>query len=155
MAELFQGHGKFDLSYLDNVVVFSEGCDFPIDHKNRTSERNTRLVVRPAECELAQGGVEYCDHVVGLGKRSPAKLKVGAIIDLSISRNKIQPDCFFSYLIRHRGLPFPQCFGEKLLSSLHPTVDIDNNLPKKLPETISFYNSTEFGVDIADQMARK
>ncbi|GFU78508.1 DDE_Tnp_1_7 domain-containing protein [Trichonephila clavipes] len=42
-----------------------------------------------------------------------------------------------------------------LLSSLHPTVDVGNNHPKKLPETISFYNSTKFGVDIADQMARK
>ncbi|GFX87906.1 DDE_Tnp_1_7 domain-containing protein [Trichonephila clavipes] len=42
-----------------------------------------------------------------------------------------------------------------LLSSLHPTVDIGNNYSKKLPETISFYNSTKFGVDIADQMARK
>ncbi|GFX95156.1 uncharacterized protein TNCV_4920991 [Trichonephila clavipes] len=31
MAELPQGHEKFDLSYFDNVVVFSEGWDFPID----------------------------------------------------------------------------------------------------------------------------
>ncbi|GFX42989.1 piggyBac transposable element-derived protein 4 [Trichonephila clavipes] len=35
-----------------------------------------------------------------------------------------------------------------LLSSLHPTVDIGNNHPKKLPETISFYNSTKSVVDI-------
>ncbi|GFX71364.1 hypothetical protein TNCV_2453751 [Trichonephila clavipes] len=34
-------------------------------------------------------------------------------------------------------------------------VDIDNNHPKKLPETTSFYNSTKFGVDIAVQMAQK
>ncbi|GFX75005.1 DDE_Tnp_1_7 domain-containing protein [Trichonephila clavipes] len=40
-----------------------------------------------------------------------------------------------------------------LLSFLHSTVDISNNHPKKLPETISFYNSTKFAVDIADQMA--
>ncbi|GFX90039.1 hypothetical protein TNCV_887371 [Trichonephila clavipes] len=32
MAELPQGHEKFDLLYLDNVVVFSEGWDFLIDH---------------------------------------------------------------------------------------------------------------------------
>ncbi|GFW70978.1 DDE_Tnp_1_7 domain-containing protein [Trichonephila clavipes] len=34
-------------------------------------------------------------------------------------------------------------------------VDIDNDDPIKLPETILFYNSTKFGADIADQMARK
>ncbi|GFT02532.1 hypothetical protein TNCV_1487491 [Trichonephila clavipes] len=38
-------------------------------------ERNMRLEVRPAEFELAQDGVEYCSHVVGLGKKSPAQLK--------------------------------------------------------------------------------
>ncbi|GFV72042.1 DDE_Tnp_1_7 domain-containing protein [Trichonephila clavipes] len=42
-----------------------------------------------------------------------------------------------------------------LFRSLHPTVDIDNNHPKILPETISFYNSTKFGIDIVDQIAQK
>ncbi|GFX86073.1 retrovirus-related Pol polyprotein from transposon 297 [Trichonephila clavipes] len=36
---------------------------------------HTRLAVRPVECELAQNGVEYRGHIVGLGKRSPAQLK--------------------------------------------------------------------------------
>ncbi|GFX57127.1 DDE_Tnp_1_7 domain-containing protein [Trichonephila clavipes] len=54
------------------------------------------------------------------------------------------------------GSPFfRDTMARDLLSSLHPTVDIDNNLPKMLPGTISFYNSTKFGVDIADQMVRK
>ncbi|GFW36426.1 uncharacterized protein TNCV_3713441 [Trichonephila clavipes] len=69
IPELPREYKKFDLSYLDNVVVFSEGWDFPIDHMDATLERNIRLVVRPVECELAQDGVEYRGHVVGLGKR--------------------------------------------------------------------------------------
>ncbi|GFX71369.1 retrovirus-related Pol polyprotein from transposon 297 [Trichonephila clavipes] len=40
-------------------------------------ELNTHLAVRPTEFELAQDGVEYCSHVVGLGKKSPAQLKPG------------------------------------------------------------------------------
>ncbi|GFY46305.1 hypothetical protein TNIN_62811 [Trichonephila inaurata madagascariensis] len=32
--------------------------------------------VRPEECELAQDGVEYRGHVVGLGKQSSARLKI-------------------------------------------------------------------------------
>ncbi|GFS69549.1 retrovirus-related Pol polyprotein from transposon 17.6 [Trichonephila clavipes] len=90
MDELPQGHEKFDLSYFDNVVVFSEGWDFLIDHMDGILELNTHLAVRPAEFELAQDGVEYCSHVVGLGKQSPAQLKVRAIIDFSISRYKTQ-----------------------------------------------------------------
>ncbi|GFY67974.1 uncharacterized protein TNIN_431391 [Trichonephila inaurata madagascariensis] len=75
MAELPQGHERFDLSYLDNVVAFSEGWYFPIDHMAGILARNTRLAVRPAECELAQDGVEYSGPVVGLEKRSPAQFK--------------------------------------------------------------------------------
>ena len=41
-----------------------------------------------------------------------------------------------------------------LLSSLHQNVDIRKN-PKKIPETVEFYNVTKFGVDVIDQMARR
>ena len=40
-----------------------------------------------------------------------------------------------------------------LLSTLHRTVLILDG-PKKIPESIAFYNDTKFGVDIIDQMAR-
>lgn len=41
-----------------------------------------------------------------------------------------------------------------ILSSLHRTVEISNT-EKKKPETITYYNQTKFGVDVADQMAKK
>ncbi|GFX90040.1 hypothetical protein TNCV_887381 [Trichonephila clavipes] len=40
----------------------------------------------PVECEPVQDGIEYHGHIVGLGKRSPAQLKVSSIMDFSISR---------------------------------------------------------------------
>jgi len=40
------------------------------------------------------------------------------------------------------------------LSSLHQSVSVTVNL-KKTPETIEFYNSTKYDVDVVDQMARK
>ncbi|GFY57159.1 hypothetical protein TNIN_470251 [Trichonephila inaurata madagascariensis] len=52
-----------------------EWLDFPIDHMDGILEGNTRLAVRLAKCEVAQDGVEYCGHVVGLGKQSSAQLK--------------------------------------------------------------------------------
>ncbi|GFX98769.1 uncharacterized protein TNCV_1503451 [Trichonephila clavipes] len=90
MPELPREYKKFDLSYLDNVVVFSEGWDFPIDHMNGILELNTHLTVRPAEFELAQDGIEYYGHVVGLGKQSPTQLKDRATTDFSISQYKTQ-----------------------------------------------------------------
>ncbi|GFX75756.1 hypothetical protein TNCV_2237281 [Trichonephila clavipes] len=41
MPELPREYKKFDLSYLDSVVVFSEGWDFPIDHMDGILELNT------------------------------------------------------------------------------------------------------------------
>ena len=41
-----------------------------------------------------------------------------------------------------------------LVSSMHATVDTGDNQKSK-PETVKFYNSTKFGVDVRDQMARK
>ncbi|XP_035739246.1 piggyBac transposable element-derived protein 4-like [Vespa mandarinia] len=41
-----------------------------------------------------------------------------------------------------------------ILSTKHKHVTIDKTV-KKLPETVSFYNRTKFGVDVTDQMARK
>lgn len=41
-----------------------------------------------------------------------------------------------------------------LLSTKHRNIQIEDNR-KHVPETITFYNKTKFGVDVADQMARK
>ncbi|GFX14083.1 uncharacterized protein TNCV_612881 [Trichonephila clavipes] len=132
MAELPQGHEKFDLSYFDNVVVFSEGWDFPIDHMDGILELNTHLAVRPAEFELAQDGVEYCSHVVGLGKQSPAQLKVRAIIDFSIPRGPSKNRTFpSSEKVLSRGRSCGECseeVGEKgFLESGSPTFRIDSS----------------------------
>ena len=41
-----------------------------------------------------------------------------------------------------------------VLSSKHKSVKIEKN-GKRLPETVTLYNNTKFGVDVTDQMARK
>ncbi|KAE8745002.1 hypothetical protein FOCC_FOCC008414 [Frankliniella occidentalis] len=40
-----------------------------------------------------------------------------------------------------------------VLSSMHPAITVDDSA-KKLPESIKYYNSTKYGVDTVDQMAR-
>ncbi|GFV48104.1 uncharacterized protein TNCV_3027871 [Trichonephila clavipes] len=141
MAELPQGHEKFDLSYFDNVVVFSEGWDFHIDHMDGILELNTHLAVRLAKFELAQDDVEYCGHVVGLGKQSPAQLKTRTIIDFSILRYKTQVKvwdmsdnislCFLEKVLsrgRRSCGERSEEVGEKgLLESRSPTFRIDSS----------------------------
>ncbi|GFY46551.1 hypothetical protein TNIN_389561 [Trichonephila inaurata madagascariensis] len=39
-----------------------------LDQEKYFLEGNTRLAVRPAECELTQDGIEYRGHVVGLAQ---------------------------------------------------------------------------------------
>ena len=41
-----------------------------------------------------------------------------------------------------------------LLNTKHTGVRIEDNY-KRIPETITFYNKTKYGVDVVDQMARK
>ncbi|CAK9834249.1 hypothetical protein ANTRET_LOCUS10801 [Anthophora retusa] len=41
-----------------------------------------------------------------------------------------------------------------LLSTKHRNIQIEDNC-KRVPETVTFYNKTKFGVDVADQIARK
>ncbi|GFY43848.1 uncharacterized protein TNIN_163891 [Trichonephila inaurata madagascariensis] len=76
-----------ELRHVVSKPVVSPGH---LDREKYFLEGNTRLAVRLAECEVAQDGVEYCGHVVGLGKRSPTQLKVRALIHISISRYKTQ-----------------------------------------------------------------
>ncbi|GFY59779.1 uncharacterized protein TNIN_353041 [Trichonephila inaurata madagascariensis] len=61
-----------ELRHVVSKPVVSPGH---LDREKYFLEGNTRLAVRPAERELAQDGVEYRGHVVGLGKQSSAQLK--------------------------------------------------------------------------------
>ncbi|GFS40739.1 retrovirus-related Pol polyprotein from transposon 297 [Trichonephila inaurata madagascariensis] len=90
MTELPQGHEKFELSYLDSVVIFSENGDYPINHINKILEQNARLTIEPVKRKYVQDSVNYLGHVVGLKRCSSAKLKVEPIIDFSILWYKAQ-----------------------------------------------------------------
>ncbi|GFW65675.1 hypothetical protein TNCV_891651 [Trichonephila clavipes] len=92
MAELLQGCEKFALPYLDDVAIFSENWDDHISHIDKVLERirDARLTIKPAKCKFAQDSVKYLGHVVGLGKRSPAQLKVQTILDFPVPRTKTQ-----------------------------------------------------------------
>ncbi|GFX43409.1 retrovirus-related Pol polyprotein from transposon 297 [Trichonephila clavipes] len=96
MAELLQGCEKFAPPYLDDVAIFSENWDDHLSQIDKVLERirDTRLTIKPAKCKFAQDSVKYLGHVVGLGKRSPAQLKVQTILDFPVPRTKTQVRAF-------------------------------------------------------------
>lgn len=66
---------------------------------------------------------------------------------------------YTSVLLKREGGTLTVYQGKKnknvlLYSTMHTDVEIQNN-SKHLPETVSFYNSTKFAVDVLDQMTRK
>jgi hypothetical protein len=61
-------------------------------------------------------------------------------------------------VLKHNNSILTVCQGKLsknllLLSSMHNSVAIEDGI-KKLPEKVSFYNSTKYGVDVLDQMGR-
>lgn len=89
--------------------------------------------------------------IVGTVNRVRRELPPSAAVDRTKER-------FSTLLLKHEcyTLTVYKCKPQKnviLLSSLHQSVGIRDN-PKKIPETVEFYNSTKFGVDVIDQMAR-
>ncbi|GFY52475.1 retrovirus-related Pol polyprotein from transposon 297 [Trichonephila inaurata madagascariensis] len=75
-----------------DVAIFSENWDDHISHIDKVLERiqNARLTIKPAKCKFAQDSIKYLGHIVGLGKRSPAQLKVQRILDFPVPRTKTQ-----------------------------------------------------------------
>ena len=72
---------------------------------------------------------------------------------------KIKEDLYTTKVFKHESytLTVYQAKTAKnvfLLSTMHSTVDIGGDRKSK-PETVNFYNSTKFEVDVVDQMARK
>ena len=96
---------------------------------------------------LRQQGISIAGTVNRIRKEIPQEIK------------KIKEDLYTIKVFKHNGctLKVYQAKTTKnvlLLSTMHSTVDIGDDRKSK-PETVNFYNFTDFGVDVVDQMARK
>lgn len=75
------------------------------------------------------------------------------------SFKSVRNEIFSSAVRKNDNITLTSYQGKKnknviLLSTLHSSVEFESN-EKKTPDVIKFYNSTKFGVDVLDQMARK
>ncbi|GFW27217.1 hypothetical protein TNCV_2848731 [Trichonephila clavipes] len=78
MSEILNGCEKHATPYLDDIAIFSETWEEHQTHLQEILERlkKANLTIKPSKCKFAQQEVQYIDHVVGLGKRSPTELKI-------------------------------------------------------------------------------
>ena len=72
---------------------------------------------------------------------------------------KMKEDLYPTKVFKHDGCTLTVYHAKTtknvlFLSTMHATVDTGDDRKSK-PETVKFYNSTKFGVDVLDQMARK
>ena len=96
---------------------------------------------------LRQEGISIVGTVNCIRKEIPQKIK------------KMKEDLYVTKVFKHDGctLTVYQAKTTKnvlSLSTMHATVDTGDDRKSK-PETVKFYNSTKFGVDVLDQAARK
>ncbi len=79
--------------------------------------------------------------------------------EIPISLKNMRSTLYSSTIVEHDNITLTIYQAKRnksvfLLSSLHSTVKTEDSL-KKLPDSITFYNATKYGVDIRDQMCRK
>ena len=96
---------------------------------------------------LRQEGISIVETVNCIRKEIPQEIK------------KMKEDLYATKVFKHDGCTLTIYLAKTtknvlLLSTMHATVDTGNDRKSK-PETVKFYNSTKFGIDVLDQMARK
>ena len=72
------GLEDFNVTNLDNIVVFSSSRD---DHLNHLQEvlqalQNAGLTIKASKCQIGQGSMVYLGHQVGGGKVQPLQPKI-------------------------------------------------------------------------------
>ena len=98
--------------------------------------------------------------------RATKSLQTSLVGNMNRSRRELPPstadtsdELYSTRLLKHDNftLTVYRCKRSKnvvMMSSLHSCVSVGND-KKKISETVAFYNSTKYGVNVLDQMARK
>ena len=96
---------------------------------------------------MKQEGISIVGTINRIRKEIPQEIK------------NMKENLYSIKVFKHDGCTLTVYQGEttknvSLLSTMHATVDTGDDRKSK-PENVKFYNSTKFGVDLLDQMARK
>ena len=90
MDNLLHKDKEYSQVYIDDIAVFSTTWEEHCHHIGVVLSRlqEAGLTANVSKCQWAQTQVEFLGHVVGMGKVSPADLKVKAVKDFQMPRTK-------------------------------------------------------------------
>ena len=90
MDNLLHRDKQFSQVYIDDIAIFSATWEEHCQHIDVVLGRlkEAGLTAKVAKCQWAQTRVEFLGHIVGMGKVSPAELKVKAVADFQLPTTK-------------------------------------------------------------------
>ena len=89
MLTLLTGLNNFTLTYLDDVLVFSETHDDYLHHLNKVFEKFQKagLKIKLSKCQFLQTHLHYLGHRISANGLEPLPEKLEAIMNLAPARN--------------------------------------------------------------------
>ncbi|GBL96367.1 Transposon Ty3-I Gag-Pol polyprotein [Araneus ventricosus] len=96
MSQVLENCESFAVSYLDDIAIYSNNWEDHLKHVNEVLKRigDANLTIKPFKCKFAQNRTKYLGHVVGSSVRTPAEVKIKAVLDFPTPTSKTQIRAF-------------------------------------------------------------
>ena len=106
IKRVLKGTEEFADSYLDDVIVLSNGFDAHLRHLREVLDhlKAANLVARPSKCVIGKAQIQYLGHVVGVGELCPLQAKVDSIQLFPQPETKKQVKSFLGLVGYYRRL---------------------------------------------------
>ena len=90
MDQILHQDKEYSQVYIDDIAIFSNTWEEHCIHIDVILSRlkEAGLTAKASKCQWGQTQVEFLGHLVGLGRVSPAKLKVSAVADFQFPTTK-------------------------------------------------------------------
>jgi hypothetical protein len=100
------------LTYLDDVIIFSESFEDHLQHIRSVFELllKANLKLKPSKCSLCYDKVEYLGHIVSADGISPNPKKISVIQNWPVPENQKQLSSFLGLASYYRR--FVRCFSD-------------------------------------------
>ncbi|GIY43641.1 transposon Ty3-I Gag-Pol polyprotein [Caerostris darwini] len=92
MSQVLENCEDFAVQYLDDFAIYSNSWDDHLKHTDEVLKRvnDSNLTIKPSKCKLSQNHTKYLGHIEGSGSRTPAEVKIEAVLDFPMPTTKTQ-----------------------------------------------------------------
>ncbi|KAF8786394.1 Transposon Ty3-I Gag-Pol polyprotein like [Argiope bruennichi] len=92
MSQVFENCESFAVPYLDDIAIYSQNWEDHLKHIEEVLKRvgDANLTIKPSKCKFPQNHTKYLGHIVGGRVRTPAEVKITAVLDFPTPTTKTQ-----------------------------------------------------------------